>query len=792
MTIRLFYMLTIILNWNLLVGQKSFIHGSIKDFKSSDPLGGALIQYAPDKAISADPGGNYIITVPNGDCRLIITYVGYKPDTINCFLNKEENKEINITLKPTSIQLDQVESVSQYKKNSNSETVSTDVINREQVKDWNSNDLGEALQHTSGVLVQDGQISIRGGSSWSYGVGSHTAVLQDGMSMESPDWDASLNTMVAVENVKQIEVIKGASSVVYGSSALDGVVNVITQWPTKEEPVTEIDQNFTVCGPPKLKAQQWWISPPFQENININHQEKFKHLEVIVAGNLTATKGFATFSDQFRMRTSFKIRYIHPKIEGLNFGVNGSLNYEKREEFFISKDLDSNAYVSKISAFDQFVRTNLDPFMNYSKSAGKLNHSLSVTWRYMEIYRTGNGNDINSIANQLSLDNSYQLKYKDNMIVLTTGMPLSFGYSRSSLYSGLRSNLNYAGFAQIEFNYKILSIQGGLRYEMGGVDKQFIYSAPVFRGGINLHVATATWLRASWGQGFRVPSIGEKYVSSDFADGLLVIPNDTLHPEHGWNMEVGIRQGMKIGNWIAGADVCVFYQQYTNFIEMQLGVYPNAYSNGGPIFPASLEFPPNSGELLGLRGSNVAEARIAGYEVGFKSGGPLGPITLNLMAGYTYTWPTQVLLNAEGKNTYSLGQDLSDMFKYTYTRITDPYTQSKLLYWRLRHMVKADVEIDYWKAYFGFDLNYGTVPEKIPPLFQAASTVLFGNGNAIQNYLSTRTHGDYWIDARAGFKINSKARLGVIVTNLTNRFYELRPGIPEAPRRYAIQFRYTF
>jgi hypothetical protein len=107
-------------------------------------------------------------------------------------------------------------------------------------------------------------------------------------------------------------------------------------------------------------------------------------------------------------------------------------------------------------------------------------------------------------------------------------------------------------------------------------------------------------------------------------------------------------------------------------------------------------------------------------------------------------------------------------------------------------MLKADIELDIWHCYFGFSANVGSMPEKVPPLFKLASNVLFGDINAIEKYLAERKKGDYYFDARCGIHFGAKTHLGFIISNITNRYYSFRPGKPESPRSYTVQFRYDF
>ena len=92
-------------------------------------------------------------------------------------------------------------------------------------------DLSAVLKTLPGVDVNDKQPSIRGGAGWTYGVGARSQILVDGMSILTPASGEINWNVIPMENVEQVEIIKGASSVLYGSSALNGVINVRTARP---------------------------------------------------------------------------------------------------------------------------------------------------------------------------------------------------------------------------------------------------------------------------------------------------------------------------------------------------------------------------------------------------------------------------------------------------------------------------------------------------------------------------------------------------------------------------------
>ena len=112
------------------------------------------------------------------------------------------------------------------------------VLKPREIELQNTVSLDEILDKTSGFDILDGQPSIRGGSGFSYGAGSRVLVMLNGLPLIAGDagdvkWD-----YLPLETLSQVEIIKGASSVLYGSSALNGVVNLRTLEPGLN-PVTQ-------------------------------------------------------------------------------------------------------------------------------------------------------------------------------------------------------------------------------------------------------------------------------------------------------------------------------------------------------------------------------------------------------------------------------------------------------------------------------------------------------------------------------------------------------------------------
>ena len=108
------------------------------------------------------------------------------------------------------------------------------------MKNKNTTNIQTAIEQVPGVTITDGQANIRGGSGWSYGAGTRVQVMVDDMPLISGDAGQAQWSLISTENINQVEVIKGASSALYGSSALNGVINIRTAYPSSE-PETKVN-----------------------------------------------------------------------------------------------------------------------------------------------------------------------------------------------------------------------------------------------------------------------------------------------------------------------------------------------------------------------------------------------------------------------------------------------------------------------------------------------------------------------------------------------------------------------
>src|SRR5690606_38094695 len=120
------------------------------------------------------------------------------------------NLVLDIKLEQEAQSLDQVVvSADRMEQKRSDLTVSMDVIRSERLFRAHITDAQELITKTPGIEVLDGQASIRGGSGFSYGVGSRVLALIDGLPMMSADAGNIKWHFLPLENLSQVEIIKG-------------------------------------------------------------------------------------------------------------------------------------------------------------------------------------------------------------------------------------------------------------------------------------------------------------------------------------------------------------------------------------------------------------------------------------------------------------------------------------------------------------------------------------------------------------------------------------------------------
>lgn len=794
---------------------KGVLKGTITDKNTKEPIIGATIQLVDDlsKGTVTDIEGNYIMEIDTGKHQLLCNYLGYNPDTIWIKIKDNQITVKNLTLRQDAKTLETVVvSSGKFEQNIEELTVSMEVLKPNIIQNKNTTSIETALEQVPGLTIIDNDPQIRGGSGFTFGVGSRVAIVVDGVPLLSGDAGRPEWSYIPVENIEQVEIIKGASSVLYGSSALNGVISIRTGYP-RSKPKTSINYSVGQYSVPKSPAENWYKmngnnSYPGFSNLNLFHSRIIKNnLDFVIGANFNIDQGYIgpappapyidpltkkalliedsiyTFTNndmiKERGRMNVNLRYRAKKIEGLNFGLNSNFMLNKTNMVFAWLDDSLGLYRGYPGAMFLQNQTlfNVDPFIKYTTRGG-LSHSLQT-----RIFHSDNVISNNQSNRGTMYYGEYQLqrKFKSIDLNFTGGVVGNISYSTSRLYvsSGTPNNkiVNASGYIQLDKKmWHVLNLSGGVRYEYFKMNNLNSVVAPIYRAGANLQVTKGTFVRVSYGQGYRYPTITERYITTK-AGMFGVFPNPDLKPETSHSFEIGVKQGFKIGNCKGYFDVAGFYQRYKNNIEYLFGVWDPTIS------------------LIGFKFVNTGNSQVRGIDMSIaastaETNKRFGITTL---IGYTYIEPISLNPDSVYAYTKNFSGGIGDTLTYRNTSM-DP--TNNILKYRFKHMFKMDVEFKIYRFKFGLSNRYYSKMQNIDKAFSKIEDIT----HDANPYFYMIKGVDFWKshyyisvwDARLSYNINDKQKLSLICNNLLNEIYSLRPLKIEAPRTASIQYVLTF
>jgi iron complex outermembrane receptor protein len=777
-----------------------YLEGVVKADDTGESLIGVHIKLKGDLSTGAitDINGNYSIKLPEGHYDFVISFTGMQTATLEVNIKSGEILRKEIRLKPYVNELQGVEiKVGRFDRSIEEITTSMEIIKPEIIQSKNVTNITSILDYAPGLNILDGEPQIRGGSGFTFGVGSKVAIFIDDMPVLSGDAARPYWDLIPTENIDQIEIVKGCASVLSGSSALSGAIYIRTARP-KLEPLTRIKVFGGAYSTPKDKEMKWWDDFPYETGADYFHTRMIKNTDFTIGANVLLDHGYigapratppavdntTNFSDKQmakqRYRLNFNIRQRSKKVIGLNYGVNGNVMYNQSNLVLAWLDLDEGfyrAYPGAVLLQDQF-SFYLDPFVNFFSKNGDT-HSFKTRVMYNN---TDQSNDQNIRSTVYYADYNFGRKYKFfKGMAFIGGLTFQYNDVNSNMYTGSGSPnnhlLNLSGYAEVDFNiFKVINFSAGARLEHYSMNNSTNETRPLFRGGISFKVLQETYLRASIGQGFRYPTIAEKFIRMDVGS-FGVFDNPELVPESSLNAEFGIKQGFKFINYFGYIDFAVFQQDYDNTIEYLFGWWNPSY-----IWP-----------VYGFRFTNTGKSRVRGIDISVTGKAQLGKkMVLKTMIGYNYIMPKTMEPEYIYAEDFSPGTDT--IFNYITTSV-DP--SKEILKYRFLHSIKADLEFAINNYSTGVSFKYFSRIENLDKAIQKFEETTKQTGGTTQpieymDYYYNYNNGSFIFDLRISKLFKEKHKVSLIIDNLLNQWYSLRPLKAEEMRKIILQYSLTF
>lgn len=550
---------------------------------------------------TTDKNGNYKLTqIPFGTVTLLASYLGFETQTKTVILTESNPVlEINFDLKESVSELNQiVVTATRTEKKQTDAAVMVDIIDSKTLVNTQSCNLSEGLKFQAGLRVETDcqtcnytQLRMNGLA------GGYSQILINGRPIFSPLMGLYGMEQLPVNMIERIEIVRGGGSVLYGSSAIGGVVNVITKIP---------------------KENNYNLAYTYQ---NINKQSN----DNIITGNATVLTEKRNAGVSFFINNRKRDFYDHngdnfselPKLENNSFGANLFFRPTDNQKLEVS--------FSSINEYRFGGEMTNKPAHLALQSEERTHNVLVGNIDYQINFNGGNSSLIAYFATQNTdrkhytgiipdQNNDEEIEAYQNHL---SNPP--YGISENSTYQAgiqFNHNLNFLGISNIltfgseyvtddvldvidSYNYKIdqttknlgvflqsdwqitnkLNLLSGIR-----MDKHNFVENPIFSPRLSFlyKIKSQMQFRATWSTGFRAPQAFDADMHLAFAGGGIsrISLADNLKQERSNSFSTSLNYDKSTENFIAGFTIAGFYTHLQNAFYLS----PNGEDNFGQKF----------------------------------------------------------------------------------------------------------------------------------------------------------------------------------------------------------------
>lgn len=536
--------------------------------EDGNPLIGATIKLVYEDnptVLVSDINGEFEYTVKKGQrIKCTISYIGCVPETF-VLTNTDSNKHFKLRTDPSSLD-EVVITATRTPKALKDVPVVTKVISAEDIAKADATNIQDLLtEELPGLefgyaMNQETSLNMNG-----FG-GNAVLFLVDGERLAGETMDNVDYNRLNLDNVGRVEIVKGASSALYGANAVGGVVNLITR--ENNEP-----WRATVNSRYRTAGKEWRSGADI--SFNAGKWNSNTNLQYVTVDRIELASPFDTES---KIHEIFGGRTLNAK-ERLTFRASDNVRVIARGGYF-DRISDRITYKDHYKDYSAGLRSVIDfspqQTLELSYSFDQYDKARFVGNTRTHDHDYSNRQNIAHVlythffgANGLTLGGDYMNDY------LTT-----YQFLDNTSHSQNSADV----FAQFDYNpLKWLNLIGSVRYDYFSASKKNAATAR-FATMFKLPLMS---IRVSYSGGFRAPSLKEMYMNFDMAGIQMIYGNPNLKPERSHNLNLALERNGQVRSGIFNGSYSLTLLGYYNYYNSRITTTDapaNIYGEDGAVY----------------------------------------------------------------------------------------------------------------------------------------------------------------------------------------------------------------
>lgn len=393
--------------------------------------------------------------------------------------------------------------------------IMTRVITEREIKKVDATNIGELLQSElpgiefSFSMNQQTALNMQG-----FG-GNSVLFLQDGERLAGETLDNPDFSRLNLDNIQRIEIVKGAASSLYGSSAVGGVINIITKSSNKPW-YANVNLRYSAYNEQRYGGTYGFSTKYINNTFNVQHTD---------IGAIHLNKA-GQYNEVFANRTwNLKDKLLYTVNKYLRFTVRAGYFFRERDSQADSRE--------RYRDFSGGLKGN------YTHNRNDMEVAYSYDQYDKSNYIIKSRMDMRDYSN---VQNTVRVLFNHNFnknYILTTGCDFMRDYLMTYQFAdnGNKMQVSFDGFGQLSLTpYKNFTFIAGTRYDYFSRGNANRFSTKL---GFMCKLDKIT-VRGSYAGGFRAPTLKEMYMNFNMANIFMIYGNHELKPETSENLSASV------------------------------------------------------------------------------------------------------------------------------------------------------------------------------------------------------------------------------------------------------------